>query len=111
MARTDEYVTSLDGVTATGAGEAIEHDGLDAVDDVYEVIVTDSATVTFQGTVNGDNWYTVQATDLSDGSGSTTAGSGTGLFRVNGTGLAATRPNVTSYTSGSVTARAFSQRR
>lgn len=110
MAFTDEPQTPLDGATSTGAGDWVVTDDPRASDVVFEVIVTDTATVTFEATIDGHNAYTVQATDLSDGTTSTTASSGTGLFRVTGNALAGVRPNVTSHSVGSVTVRARSQK-
>jgi hypothetical protein len=71
-----------------------------------QVSGTFSATVTFEGTVDGTNWVGVPATNRNDGAAATTA-TAAGLFLVNCSGLQQLRARVSSYASGSVTVVGF----
>lgn len=103
-----DFVTLLDGVEETGAGDPLAVDGLIGGATVFELVLTDTATVTWQAAIDGRNWYSIQAERLDTGDFAATAAA-SGLYRVEGTGIGALRPNVTAYTSGTVTVRARSQ--
>lgn len=86
--------------SATGTGNDITVRGRAGV--LLQVTGTFTATLTVQATLDGKNWHAIQAIDLSDNSRSTTISS-SGLYFVPAPGLSATRANITSYSSGSVT--------
>lgn len=86
--------------TAQGVGEFFDVRAWDFV--VFQVSGTFTGTVTFQGTLNGQNWGTVQVTKMDDGTGVTTAAAA-GLFQLRCAGLADVRANITAYTDGAIT--------
>ena len=59
--------------------------------------------MTFEGTIDDDNWVAVRAFNLNDGSVGTTAAAA-GLFQIPVSGLSKLRARVSAYTSGAVTA-------
>lgn len=88
---------------ATGAGTAMQVDDRVASSAVFQLTGTFVATVTWQGTVDGTNWSSVVAVDLSSAtSAASSTATAPGMFRIDTTGLTAVRPNVTAYTSGTV---------
>lgn len=93
----------LNAVTATGASAPFDVGGLSVV--ACYVAISATATVAFQGTVDGTNWVTIQALNLNSGATATTT-TATGLFQISVAGLSRIRFNVTAYTSGTVTATA-----
>jgi hypothetical protein len=96
-------VTLQNAVAATGNGTAMDVSGLSALG--IQITGTFSATVTFQGTVDGSNWVAVQGVNMNDGSVTNNTTS-TGIFMVPVAGLAQFRVAVT-WTSGtSVTVKA-----
>lgn len=100
--------TILDGVTSTGRGtmDLDEDDGVVAL----EVVISDTATVQFEGRVMEDgSWRQVEAIDMSDptAAGSTSTSS-SGMFQVPVGGLNEIAANVTSISAGDVTVRAKS---
>lgn len=61
-----------------------------------------TATVTFQGTIDGVNWKSIRAVNTADGTIATTA-TADGIFLVPVGGLNQFRPNLTAWTSGTIT--------
>lgn len=88
-------------VGATGNGNSLDVVGQAAA--VIALTGTFVGTVTFEGTIDGSNWFSVMAVKLGDGSIATTATS-TGMYRVSCAGLTSLRARVSAYTSGSITA-------
>jgi len=105
---TTDYVTLLSAVTATGASTPLAVDGTIGGATVMECTFTGTATVTFQASVNGTDWYSVQAERLDNGDFAATT-STDGLYRIEHTGQNAVRANVTARTDGAITVRAASQ--
>lgn len=99
--------TLQSGATATGNGTALDCSGYSVAAVQIDGITT--ATITFEATVDGDNWVAVQAENLANGSEGTTA-TADGLFRLSLFGLAQIRCRISAYTSGTinVTVRAVS---
>ena len=64
-----------------------------------QITGTYSGTLTFEATVDGQSWYGISATKLSDGTTVATT-TGTGLFAFTNTGLAAIRARGTTINSG-----------
>ena len=64
---------------------------------------TFSATVTFEGTVNGSTWIAIEMKPLATPTLVTTA-TAAGIFRGNVAGLTEVRARVSAFTSGEVTA-------
>lgn len=87
---------------ATGNGTALEVSGCGAA--ALQVSGTFVGTVTFEGTVDGSNWVSVQVQNVADGTVSTTA-TAAGVFLANIAGLAQMRARVSTYTSGAITVR------
>ncbi len=63
---------------------------------------TFAGTVTFEATLDGQTWYTLGLTKVSDGTTVSTS-TGTGLFALTNTGFAAVRARCSTYSSGSIT--------
>jgi hypothetical protein len=88
---------------ANGNGTAMDVQGYASV--LFNVTGTFSATVTFQGTADGTNYFGINAqniTDATQGSATTAAG----LFAVGVNGMRKIRAVVSSYASGAVTVSA-----
>jgi hypothetical protein len=67
---------------------------------VFQVTGTFTATVAFEGTVDGSNWVVLEAVSVTDSTSIvTTSVSAAGMWRVNVLGLAKVRAKVT-WTSG-----------
>jgi hypothetical protein len=93
------------GATATGSGTAITctepiEGGFSAV--IMQVSGTFVGTITFEATVDGNNWVNILVDNLNTGSASLTA-TGPGIFRATALGLAQVRARISAYTSGSIT--------
>ena len=78
-----------------------------AADGVYatltaQVVGITTATITWEGTVDGTNWVAIQATNLNTGSAATTA-TADGLYRINVTGLLKVRARISAWTAGTIT--------
>ncbi len=74
-----------------------------------QVTGTFSATLTFQGTVDGTNWVALSALpfgSLYDSTTAVTTATAAGLFRLDTAGLAGVRVKATAYTSGTATVSA-----
>lgn len=67
---------------------------------------TFTATVTFQGTIDGTNWVSISArpySGLYDSTLAVNTATAVGAFLIDVTGLRGVRLNVTAYTSGTIT--------
>ena len=95
-------VTMQDAADATGDGTAIPFAGPfgDAEKVRVQVSGTFSATVTYEGTVDGSNWVAFAATDAS------TTSTAAEILLFETAGLAEFRARVSAYTSGNVTVTA-----
>jgi len=89
---------------ATGNGTAIDTALLSHLS--MQVSGTFSATVTFEATVDGTNWVSLQVSNVTNGAVSTTA-TAAGIFTCSVAGLAKVRARVSTWVSGSVTVRGF----
>lgn len=86
--------------TATGALNKIECDDRVCSSLTIQLAGTWTATVTWQGTVDGTNWVSVAAVDTaSTTSAMATTATANGIYRIDTTGFTAIRPNVTAFTS------------
>lgn len=90
MSQLSSPVTLLNAVVATGAGSGVPIDGVP-----FSVVVTGitTATVAVQGSLDGTNFVTIGSALTADGTVSST------------TPYKYIRGNVTSYTSGTITAK------
>ena len=86
--------------TATGNGTSLPL--RDKATGLVQVTGTFSATITWEATLNGDDWVAIQATPLATGTAATTA-TATGLYRITAAGLRAVRARISAYVSGKVT--------
>lgn len=68
----------------------------------YQLTGTFTATIEWQGTIDGTNFVAIQATNLNSGTAATTA-TAAGLYRIDATGLRLVRGTTTAYTSGTAT--------
>jgi hypothetical protein len=82
-----------------GAGNAATFALGAAPSGTFAVNGTFSATLTFEATVDGQTWYTLGVTKVSDGTTVSTT-TATGLFAVTNTGLSQVRARCSSYSSG-----------
>jgi hypothetical protein len=85
---------------ATGNGTAMIVAGLGTLGVQVEGITT--ATVTFEGTIDGATWYSIQAMNVADGTVGTTA-TADGLFIVSVAGLDQFRARISAWTTGTLT--------
>lgn len=81
-------------------GTAMSVAGLATLGIQVEGITT--ATVTFQGTIDGSTWYSLLATNVTSGVTATSTASD-GLFRVTVSGLDRVRCPVSGYSGGTIT--------
>lgn len=89
-------ITFHDAATITAVGEVLNTSGLAMV--AVQLTGTYTATVTFQGTVDGSNWVAIQAMNMNSGAVATTA-TANGLYIVPVSGLTLFRCNLT-FTAG-----------
>jgi hypothetical protein len=92
--------TLLNAVGATGAGTAMGC--ADRATAAFQLLITGTATVTVQGTIDGTNWVTVRVRDVATGTAAATA-TASSIVQAGVAGLKSVRPNVTAWTSGTVT--------
>jgi hypothetical protein len=95
------YTVLQNAAVATGNGTAMPVDGLSGVGVQISGITT--ATITFEGTIDGTNWVALESTNLNTGVAGTTATTN-GLYFVPTTGLIQFRARISSWTSGTITA-------
>jgi hypothetical protein len=70
---------------------------------VIQLVISNTATVTFEATVDGSNWIAILFENLNSGASATTA-TASGLYRATVLGLTQVRARVSSYSSGTITA-------
>lgn len=97
-------LTLQSAATATGVGTAMPVDRFTTAS--AQVTISNTATVTFQGTVDGSTWASLVCTALGSSVGTSATATATGLYQCNVAGLAFFRANITAYTSGTVTVKA-----
>lgn len=85
---------------ATGNGTAMNVGGLSQVGVQIAGITT--ATVTFEGTLDGTNWVAIRAYNMNSGAAATTA-TADGLLVLPVMGLTQIRARISAYTSGTIT--------
>jgi hypothetical protein len=90
---------------ATGAGTAIQMQGVNFLTVFITGITT--ATVSFEGTIDGTNWFAVGLKTAADGVAVTSA-TANGAFKLPADGpiLRQFRANITAWTAGTITVRA-----
>lgn len=107
LARGGSYFHRMlhDAAAATGNGVSVpcvsNQEGFKTAVGI-QVSGTFSATITFEGSVDGANWVAIEVEDLSDRSWTQTA-TAPGLFRAVSLGLLYFRARISTYASGSVT--------
>lgn len=67
-----------------------------------QIVGITTATVTWEGTVDGTNWVAVRATNLNAGTDATTA-TADGIYRLTVLGFKQVRARISAYTSGTIT--------
>jgi hypothetical protein len=99
--------TLQNAVTATGNGTAVVVNRYNTI--ALQVTISASATVTFEGTVDGTTYISVPCSDMSSAAGtSATTATATGTYRCSMVGLYGFRARVSTYSSGTVTVYARS---
>lgn len=93
----------LSAVAATGAGSTLSGDDRETSMATIQLAITGTATVTWEASTDGVNFVPILALNLATGVTSTTA-TASGNYALNVPAIALVRPNVTAYTSGTVTA-------
>lgn len=69
---------------------------------------TFSATVNFEGSIDGSSWFAISALNISTGASATTA-TAAGVFQLDVSAITALRARISSWASGSVTAYGYAQ--
>jgi hypothetical protein len=92
-----------DAAKATGNGVSIGVSGFGVVS--IQVSGTFVGTVTFEGTVDNESWFVVQAKNKGTATTGTTA-TAAGIYDIDVTGLQFVRARISAYTSGTITAKA-----
>ena len=90
-------------VAATGIGVSLETIGHSGA--VFDVIISDTATVTFEQTTDGMTYRELQVANSADGTVSTTA-TASGTYVASVSGCENVRGRVSAYTGGTVTVKA-----
>ena len=97
----EQKVTFHSAASATATGTVLNCAGMSSL--VVQITGTFVATVTWQGTIDGTNWVSLQAENIASGAVATTA-TAAGLYRLSVAGLRLFRANM-AWTSGtSITA-------
>ena len=99
--------TMQDAATATGSGTPFDVRGLSLL--TMDVAISDTATVTFEASLDGATWHAVRALNLSTGDVSVSA-SASGLWALPLAAAMFVRARVSAYTSGTVTVIAVATR-
>ena len=102
-----QYINAIMQNAATGTGNGTAMDCTAATRGAMTVLTMQvtgitTATITFEGTIDGTNFVAVQATNLNSGSAATTA-TADGLYRITVLGLVSVRARISAYTSGTIT--------
>jgi hypothetical protein len=93
-----------DAAAATGNGTSLQIQGWGSLG--LQVIISSTATVTFEGTTDDSNWVSLACTSIASTTGAlVTSATTSGLFACNVAGLAQIRARITSYSSGTVTVK------
>jgi hypothetical protein len=90
---------------ATGDGTAIDCSDISIgamATFTAQVTGITTATITWEGTIDGTNWASVQAIPLATGTAATTA-TANGIYRFSCLGLASVRARISAWTSGTIT--------
>lgn len=97
-----EMLSMQNAAVATGNGTSIDVVGQAGV--VVAVTGTFVGTITFEGSLDDTNWFSVFAVKLGDGAIGSTA-TAPGLYRISCAALTSVRARVSAWTSGSITAK------
>ena len=101
------YKTSVLQSAAVATGDGTAADCTPVADGPYYTLTAQvqgitTATITWEGTVDGANWVAIQATNLNSAAAATTA-TADGLFRLTVLGLRQVRARISAWTTGAVT--------
>jgi hypothetical protein len=90
--------------TATGNGESLAVQGWATVG--LQVVISDTATITFEATTDGSNWVSRTCVSIASTSAAlVTTASASGLFSCDVAGMSSFRARISSYTGGTVTVK------
>ena len=72
-----------------------------------QVVIATTAVVTFEGTIDGSNWVSIMATNMTTDARTATVtnAAASGLYQINVLGLASVRARVSTWTAGAVTVK------
>ena len=96
--------TLQDAAAATGDGTPLETNNYGGAG--ISLTGTFTGTVTWEGTVDGTNWFAVPATNRTSGTAANTA-TATGIFFAALPGITKFRARISAYTSGNITVKAI----
>lgn len=94
------------GITTTANGALIPMEGRESA--VIQVVGITTATITFEGTVDGTNWVAIAAADLNSTTRArSTTATADGLYLIEPSGsLTSARARISAYTAGTLTVTA-----
>ena len=98
-------VTMQDAVGATGNGTVLPCMGVSDgafTAAAFQVTGITTATITWEGTINGTNYVSILATNLTTGTEAATA-TANGIYRATVLGLTNVRARISDWTSGTIT--------
>jgi hypothetical protein len=89
---------------ATGDGTALAVQGWATVG--LQVVISDTATVTFESTTDGSNWFSSVCSSIASTSGAlVTSATASGLYQCNVAGMSQFRARISAFTAGTVTVK------
>jgi hypothetical protein len=87
---------------ATGNGTALDVSKYNSLS--VQLVISNTATVTFEGTVDNSNWVSLACTSIASTSATlVTSATASGLYQCNTAGLSSVRMRISAWTSGTVT--------
>jgi hypothetical protein len=93
-----------DAVAATGNGTALGVAGWSTIG--VQVVISDTATVTFEATTDDSNWLSAVCTSVGSTSGAlVSTATSSGLYKCNIAGMSQFRVRVSAYTGGTITVK------
>ena len=94
-------------VGETASGNLLDVDGISFVG--IQVSGTFVGTVTFEATIDGDNWVSVEGASVGDSTSLSTTATAPGIWRISVLGLSTIRARISAYTSGAITVLALGE--
>lgn len=105
-----QHVVLQNAAGANGNGTELEVSNLnDGSGQVLGLQITGTftATVNFEGTIDGSNWSAVEGVSMADDASTPTTATAAGLYRINTGGLLKFRARISNHSDGTVTVTAL----